>query len=226
MNTIRLKQFVRHAMQVNSRGIASAALAVRMAAVPILPLASAVDLNAADQNDEPPLVYVTLSIKNAPIELNASVPEVYIKVGESEKEARIRAEQEAKRIAEEAQKEAVNRYVVSRYSPARENGGLNIEQARDLTVKYAEQYGVDPVLMSKIVSCESGYNQYAKNSRSTASGYGQFIAGTWRSTISALGWDPATSPFDGEKNLEATAYLISVRGTSPWNASRGCWANR
>lgn len=206
------------------RSLMASVLALRLAVTPIFPAAVSV---LAVEKPALPEPSVTLSLRQAPVELFTADKTFELKIGESavEREARLQreAEEARRRAAEQALVDTVNRNVLSRGAADRQNGGLSPDRARDLTVQYAAQYGVDPVLMSKIIVCESGYNQFAKNSRSTASGYGQFLAGTWRSTIAQLGWDPAISPFDGERNLQATAYLLSKRGTSPWNASAACW---
>lgn len=83
--------------------------------------------------------------------------------------------------------------------------------------------GVDYELVKNIVACESGWRSDAKNNQSTASGYFQFIFNTWYSTISRLGWVNTTSPFDGERNLEAGIYLLSEGEISHWSSSYNCW---
>lgn len=157
-----------------------------------------------------------LSLVDAPEDLLMKTEQsLEIVVGESTSDQVIREQRE--------REEAAARLVLARLNSQRDNG-IGFEQALSLTDQYAAQYGIDSNLMSAIIACESGYNQYAKNSKSTASGFGQFLHSTWRSTMRAMGENSNTSPFDGAKNLEATAYLLSVRGASPWYSSAACWA--
>jgi len=185
--------------------------------------------NKSGEGSEVTSVIASLPVGEAPIRLlEVNNSRIEVRVGESNTERATREQKEKeereKREAEEqakAVKEQTDRFVISR--SGRATTGMSLEEALVLTNKYAEQYGVDYNLMSKIIACESGYNQNAKNRNSTASGYGQFIASTWRSTMKSMGRDINTSPFEGETNIEATAYVLSVQGTRPWNASRGCW---
>lgn len=101
---------------------------------------------------------------------------------------------------------------------------LSREQIEDYIDQYAAQYQVSASLMRAIIKCESGYNQLAKNARSSAAGFAQFLDGTWRSAMKALGYDTAITQYDGAKNIQALAYVMSTQGTRPWNASKACWA--
>ena len=206
----------------STRG-AAFAMTMRIAVLPLVPLtATAVVPSTTDA--EPPSTTAVLAVRTAPAQMAADPVTVSVTIGESHTEEVARTQREAAEAAAANLAEQTDRVVLSRYRDDRTNGGLTLDEARAKTAEYAAMYGVDPVLMTKIIACESGYNQFAKNSRSTASGYGQFLASTWRSTANALGFDESVSPFDGEKNLQAVAYLMSVRGTSPWNSSRSCWA--
>lgn len=197
-------------------------LASRLILLAVMPFAQ---IPATAQAATPETPIATLSVQSAPKQLfDHAEPSVNVLIGESKTEQAAREAADAqKRAAEAAQADKLNRFVQSRDGGNRQSGGLSLDEARRLTGVYAAKYGVNADLMTKIVACESGYNQFAKNRRSTASGYGQFLAGTWRSTAKALGFGSDVSPFDGEKNLEATAYLMSVSGTSPWRSSAGCW---
>jgi len=217
---INLKTRLAHA----SNRSAALAMTMRIAVLPLVPLTATATLPSAADSDQPPSTTAVLSVRTAPEEMAATTAAVSVTIGESKTEESARIEREAKAAAKKQLTDQTDRIVLSRYRDDRANGGLSLDEARAKTVEYAAQYGVDAVVMTKIIACESGYNQFAKNSRSTASGYGQFLASTWRSTARALGWDDSVSPFDGEKNLQAVAYLMSVRGTSPWSSSRGCWA--
>lgn len=101
---------------------------------------------------------------------------------------------------------------------------LSREQIETYIDQYAAQYQVNAAIMRAIIKCESGYNQLAKNSRSSAAGFAQFLDGTWRSAMKALGYDTAITQYDGAKNIQALAYVLSTQGTRPWNASKACWA--
>lgn len=223
--------FKKRLLRVTTRRSAALAMTMRIAILPLIPLTATATVPSAAESEQPPSTTAVLSVRLAPEEMAKVEVPISVALGESKAQEATRLEREAvaaKAAAEKATKDQVvaqtERIVVSRYRDDRTNGGLTLDEARAKTLEYAAMYGVDPVVMTKIIACESGYNQFAKNSRSTASGYGQFLASTWRSTARALGWDDSVSPFDGEKNLQATAYLMSVRGTSPWNSSRGCWS--
>lgn len=101
---------------------------------------------------------------------------------------------------------------------------LSRERVEALIDQFAAQYHVSAPTMRNIIRCESGYNQKAKNRRSSAAGFAQFLDGTWKSALRSLGYNLAISQYDGEKNLEALAYVLSTQGTRPWNASKACWS--
>lgn len=192
-------------------------MTMRIAILPLVPLTATATVPSTADSDQPPSTTAVLSVRNAPVQMAAASAGVNLIVGESKSEELARKEREARAAK-------TDRIVLSRFRDDRSNGGLSLDEARAKTMEYAAMYGVDAVVMTKIIACESGYNQFAKNSRSSASGYGQFLASTWRSTARALSWDESVSPFDGDKNLQAVAYLMSVRGTGPWRSSAGCWA--
>jgi len=86
----------------------------------------------------------------------------------------------------------------------------------------SQKYNVDAGLMKRIIKAESGGNANAKNRNSSASGCGQFIAGTWSSTLRQMGREWIT-PFDAKTNVEAMAFKISRGGIGAWNASKSKW---
>ena len=87
----------------------------------------------------------------------------------------------------------------------------------------SQKYGVDAGLMRRIIKAESGGNANAKNRNSSASGCGQFIAGTWAGTLRQMGREWVT-PFDARTNVEAMAFKISRGGIGAWNASKSKWS--
>jgi len=117
----------------------------------------------------------------------------------------------------------------ARSTLARERTGpaveiLSRERVEGLIDQYAAKYQVNATTMRAIIKCESGYNQLAKNRRSSAAGFAQFLDGTWRSAMKSLNYAPTITQYDGDKNIEALAYVLSTQGTRPWNASRSCWS--
>lgn len=87
----------------------------------------------------------------------------------------------------------------------------------------SQKYGVDAGLMRRIIKAESGGNANAKNRNSSASGCGQFIAGTWAGTLRQMGREWVT-PFDAKTNVEAMAFKISRGGIRAWDASKSKWS--
>jgi soluble lytic murein transglycosylase-like protein len=101
---------------------------------------------------------------------------------------------------------------------------LSRERVETLIDQYAAKYQVSSTIMRGIIKCESGYNQLAKNKRSSAAGFAQFLDGTWKSAMKSLGYGLSFTQYDGDKNLEALAYVLHTQGTRPWNASKACWS--
>lgn len=102
-------------------------------------------------------------------------------------------------------------------------GGNSSSNCYDYVDEMSQKYRVDAGLMRRIIKAESGGNANAKNKNSSASGCGQFIAGTWNSTLRQMGreW---VSPFDARTNVEAMAFKISRGGIGAWNASKSKWS--
>ena len=90
---------------------------------------------------------------------------------------------------------------------------------------YAEKYGDNPEIALRIVNCESGFDPNAQNTTSTARGLYQTLKSTFNANAKAMGkdWTYENDASDQDKNAELGAYLLSVEGTSPWNASKFCW---
>lgn len=81
--------------------------------------------------------------------------------------------------------------------------------------RYAGQYGVDKNVLERIANCESHFNPNAQNLGYL--GMFQFGEKTWTSTREQMGEDinPELRR-DVEQSIKTAAYLVSVRGTSPW----------
>jgi hypothetical protein len=83
-----------------------------------------------------------------------------------------------------------------------------------------------PAVLRRIRGCESGSgptspgNYSAENGSSSASGAFQFTSGTWRSVT---GLRPPASAYSRAVQDRAAIKHYRDVGTSPWNASRGCW---
>lgn len=89
-----------------------------------------------------------------------------------------------------------------------------------LIVSYSEQYGIDPKTPKCIAFYESGYNQFSKNKRSTASGVFQYIRSTWNSTDEGKA---GYSVFDADANVKAAVKYMAVhKNTKPWVVRGKC----
>lgn len=73
-----------------------------------------------------------------------------------------------------------------------------------------------------IISCESGGNARIQNSSSTASGLFQFLDSTWQ----GLGFSGRAKDASVAQQYAAAEKLYAQSGTSPWNASKSCWAGK
>lgn len=73
-----------------------------------------------------------------------------------------------------------------------------------------------------IIACESGGNARVQNSSSTASGLFQFLDSTWRS----VGGSGRAKDASVAEQYRRAEILYAQSGTTPWNASRSCWAGR
>lgn len=70
-------------------------------------------------------------------------------------------------------------------------------------------YG-DAVALEGIAQCESGFNPYAKNPTSTASGIMQFLDTSWAA------WGGGYNVFDGFRNIDGGVRYYQAAGTRPW----------
>lgn len=73
-----------------------------------------------------------------------------------------------------------------------------------------------------IISCESGGRASATNGSSTASGLFQFLDSTWQS----VGGSGRAKDAPVSEQYARAERLYAQQGTSPWNASKSCWAGK
>jgi hypothetical protein len=94
------------------------------------------------------------------------------------------------------------------------------EEVENLIRKYSDIYGISSDTPRCIAFHESGYNQYSKNKRSSASGVFQYLSKTWRSTDEGRA---GKSVFDADANVKAAVkYMASRRDTKPWAVRDKC----
>jgi hypothetical protein len=79
--------------------------------------------------------------------------------------------------------------------------------------------GWDPV-----IECESG-GQNIENDASTASGYFQFLDGTWR-TFGGTEFAPRAIDANEAEQTIVAERAFAANGLSDWAASRPCWAGK
>ena len=91
----------------------------------------------------------------------------------------------------------------------------NRQEVKDYIVEATQ--GLNTDLYLRIADCESGFNPYAKNGISTASGVFQFIAGTWKYVNAKRGLDwTLDDRFDYKKNIDNAIWLMENEGATHW----------
>lgn len=97
----------------------------------------------------------------------------------------------------------------------------SIEYWRPTVQAAAAASGIDPNLMLAIMNCESHGNASASNG-SGPGHYGlyQYDPSTWAGVGGTM-----SNIYDGPTQITKTAWKIATFGTSPWTASKSCWAN-
>lgn len=80
-----------------------------------------------------------------------------------------------------------------------------------ITMAYALMWGQDVALVRDIVSCESGYDEKATTSLSSAKGLTQIIDGTWKH------FNCQGDPLDAEDNLTCGMKILSTSGKQHWS---------
>jgi hypothetical protein len=94
------------------------------------------------------------------------------------------------------------------------------EEVEQLIVHYSEVYGINPATPKCIAFRESGYNQFSKNRRSTASGVFQYLSSTWKHTDEGKA---GMNVFDADANVKAAVKYMAVhRSTQPWMVRSMC----
>lgn len=94
------------------------------------------------------------------------------------------------------------------------------EEVEALIVHYSGVYGIKPEAPKCIAFKESGYNQFSKNKRSTASGVFQYLTSTWRHTDEGKA---GMSVFDADANVKAAVkYMAIHKNTKPWVVRNMC----
>lgn len=94
------------------------------------------------------------------------------------------------------------------------------EEVQQLIVTYSAEYGINPETPLCIARLESGYNQFSKNKRSSASGVFQYLTSTWRHTDEGKA---GMNVFDAEANVKAAVkYMAIHESTKPWTVRGKC----
>ncbi len=94
------------------------------------------------------------------------------------------------------------------------------EEVEQLIVQYSEIYGINSATPKCIAFRESGYNQFSKNRRSTASGVFQYLSSTWKHTDEGKA---GMNVFDAEANVKAAVkYMATHKSTQPWMVRSMC----
>ncbi len=105
--------------------------------------------------------------------------------------------------------------------------GELVDQPSPTPEKYVEifsaEFGVSAQLAKEIIRCESGWVRTAKNPRSSAGGYFQFLDSTWRTTMVRMGLPTSTPKDDPIISLKAGVWLLSQDGSGHWLESKQCW---
>lgn len=104
--------------------------------------------------------------------------------------------------------------------PGYEGKVYSKEEVEQLIVHYSTVYGINPETPKCIAFRESGYNQFSKNRRSTASGVFQYLNGTWKSTDEGK---VGMNVFDADANVKAAVKYMAVhKNTQPWEVRAHC----
>ena len=104
--------------------------------------------------------------------------------------------------------------------PGYEGKVYSKEEVEQLIVSYSAIYGIDSETPKCIAFRESGYNQFSKNKRSTASGVFQYLSSTWKQTDEGKA---GMNVFDADANVKAAVKYMAVhKSTQPWMVKSMC----
>ena len=105
-------------------------------------------------------------------------------------------------------------------NPGYEGKTYSKEEVEQLIVKYSDEFGINSETPKCIAFRESGYNQFSKNKRSTASGVFQYLTSTWKHTDEGKA---GMSVFDADANVKAAVKYMAVhKSTQPWVVKSMC----
>ncbi len=94
------------------------------------------------------------------------------------------------------------------------------EEVKALIVDKSILFGINPEVPLCVAYAESGFQQYAKNKVSTASGVMQYIKSTWANTLEGK---EGRNVFDAEANITAAVrYMATYRNINPWEVKPKC----
>jgi hypothetical protein len=96
----------------------------------------------------------------------------------------------------------------------------SVEEVKQLIINYSAEYGISAETPLCIARLESGYNQYSKNRRSSASGVFQYLTSTWKHTDEGKA---GFHVFDANANVKAAVKYMAVhKSTKPWTVRANC----
>ncbi len=104
--------------------------------------------------------------------------------------------------------------------PGYEGKTYSKDEVEQLIVHYSAVYGINSETPKCIAFRESGYNQFSKNKRSTASGVFQYLTSTWKHTDEGKA---GMNVFDADANVKAAVkYMAIHKSTQPWVVKSMC----
>lgn len=94
------------------------------------------------------------------------------------------------------------------------------EEVQQMIIQYSAEYGINPETPLCIARLESGFNQFSKNKRSSASGVFQYLTSTWKHTDEGKA---GLNVFDANANVKAAVKYMAVhKSTQPWVVKYKC----
>jgi hypothetical protein len=105
-------------------------------------------------------------------------------------------------------------------NPAYNGRHYSAEEVIELIKQYAQLFGIRSDAPLCIAKLESGYNQFSKNKKSSASGVFQYLSGTWKATDEGRA---GLSVLDADANVRAAIkYMASRLNAKPWTVAPKC----